>query len=114
MSKEPENLTHAILRDMRAENVQFRAEVRSVMEQLKTVMTYLQRSSEATAKASEEVHLMRADMVREFQKVHSDVLHLENQNISRHGETMAQLRRIEELETSAAQTNSTMSKLAKA
>ena len=114
MSKEPENLTHAILRDMRAENVQFRAEVLSVMEQLKTVMTYLQRSSEATAKASEEVHLMRADMVREFQKVHSDVLHLENQNISRHGETMAQLRRIEELETSAAQTNSTVSKLAKA
>lgn len=71
------------------------------MEQLKTVMSYLQRSSEAAAKATEEVHLVRAEIVREFQKVHGDVLLLENHNISRHGETMAQLRRIEALEQTA-------------
>ena len=102
MSNDPDNLVYAMLREMRAENLRFRSEVLGVMDHLKTVMTHLERSATASASASEAVHLLRADMAREFQKMHSDVLHLENQNMSRHGETMAQLRRIETLEQAIA------------
>jgi hypothetical protein len=70
-----------------------RREVAALLENQATFSKQIVRLYEHVDRLTDEVR-------RDFQSVKSDIIALENQNISRHGETINALRRIENVEQS--------------
>jgi hypothetical protein len=68
-----------------------RREVAALLENQATFSKQIVRLYEHVDRLTDEVR-------RDFKSVNSDIIMLENQNISRHGETISALRRIEAIE----------------
>ncbi len=68
-----------------------RREVAALLENQATFAKQIVRLYEHVDRLTDEVR-------RDFQSVKSDIIMLENQNISRHGETINAIRRIEAME----------------
>jgi hypothetical protein len=76
--------------------VQLRGLRRDIAALLENQATF----SKQIVRLYEHVDRLTDEVRRDFQSVKSDVIALENQNISRHGETINALRRIENVEQS--------------
>jgi hypothetical protein len=78
-----------------------RREVAALLENQATFSKQMVRLYEHVDKLSDEVRGLAVEVRRDFQSVKSDIIMLESQNISRHGETINAIRRIEGIERSA-------------
>lgn len=72
-----------------------RREVGALLENQVTFSKQMVRLDEHVDRLSDDVRGLRDEVRREFQAVKSDIVMLENQNISRHGEIINAIRRIE-------------------
>jgi hypothetical protein len=79
-----------------------RREVAALLENQATFSKQMVRLYEYVDRLSDDLRGLRGEVRRDFQSVKSDIVTLENQNISRHGETINAIRRIEAIERSEA------------
>jgi hypothetical protein len=79
-----------------------RREVAALLENQATFSKQMVRLYEHVDRLSDDLRGLRDEVRRDFQSVKSDIVMLENQNISRHGETINAIRRIEAIERSGA------------
>ena len=86
------------LRHLRALRVQHEKD-REVLVRLGELVS---RLADRVGDTMSAVKDMDARMTNSFNEVRSDIVLLENQNISRHGEVLGILHRLDELEASAA------------
>ncbi|SRR5579863_1360668 len=77
-----------------------RREVAALLENQTTFSKQIVRLYEHVDRLSDDVRSLADEVRRDFKSVKSDIIMLENQNISRHGETINALRRIESVERS--------------
>ena len=79
-----------------------RREVAALLENQATFSKQMVPLYEHVDRLSDDLRGLRDEVRRDFQSVKSDIVTLENQNISRHGETINAIRRIEAIERSGA------------
>jgi hypothetical protein len=77
-----------------------RREVAALLENQTTFSKQVVRLYEHVDRLSDDVRSLADEVRRDFKSGKSDIIMLENQNISRHGETINALRRIESVERS--------------
>jgi hypothetical protein len=79
-----------------------RREVAALLENQATFSKQMVRLYDHVDRLSDDLRGLRDEVRRDFQSVKSDIVILENQNISRHGETINAIRRIEAIERPGA------------
>ena len=79
-----------------------RREVAALLENQATFSKQMVRLYDHVDRLSDDLRGLRDEVRRDFQSVRSDIVMLENQNISRHGETINAIRRIEAIERPGA------------
>ena len=77
-----------------------RREVAALLENQATFSKQMVPVYEHVDRLSDDLRGLRDEVRRDFQSVKSDIVMLENQNISRHCETINAIRRIEAIERS--------------
>jgi hypothetical protein len=75
-----------------------RREVAALLENQATFSKQVVRLYEHVDKLSDDLRGLTDEVRRDFQSVKSDIIMLESQDISRHGETINAIRRIEAIE----------------
>ena len=96
-------MVDAKLEDFRLEQLRgLRREVAAPLENQATFSKQMVRLYGHVDRLSDDVRGLRDEVRRDFQSVKSDIVMLESQNISRHGETINAIRRIEGIERKTA------------
>ena len=93
-----EKLEDVALVDLRG----LRREVAALLENQATFSKQMVRLYEHVDRLSDDLRGLRDEVRRDFQSVKSDIVTPENQNISRHGETINAIRHIEAIERPGA------------
>ena len=94
----PDNLILIQLREMRREHAAAMGAVSTAMRAVESAFRQITSVAGDVGSIRVDIAELRLEMQTGFRELRGDMLHLENQNISRHGETLNLFRRVGEIE----------------